>query len=178
MGDGIDKTGLKRLQEDMSAKLDAYNGVEARRRDRERELTKELNARLDAEYGAEMKAAWDARREAEELCRREADRVREAESMASLPWPVGTRLVGWNLPRGYSPDQRMTRTGETAVLEVYKEGDPLPGNTRWDRPSPGQVVLRPLKKDGTPGAKARCWNAYGMAKRWYAEGTDPNAAKG
>lgn len=173
----VDETKLTELQAAMGVATSAFNELERRIYARKGELEDGVRKALNDEFGAEKKALQDAKWSAEVLCREEANRVRRAKSMVSLPWPVGTKLVEFEPPRGGSLDKKMVPTGEKAVLEVYEDGDPVPMNARWHRPSPGQVVLRLLKKDGTPGTKVECWNSYAMVNRWYAEGVDPNEWK-
>jgi hypothetical protein len=64
--------------------------------------------------------------------------------------------VEWNYPR-YGHDYTLYKTKNKAVLQVFKQGDHVPANVRWGRPSVGSLVLRSLKKDGTLGAAVEEW---------------------
>jgi hypothetical protein len=153
----------------------ANSAVEVRRREREYELMKEVRAKLDAEFGAELAATIKVEREASVVLEVEKDRVRELESLAKLPYPVGTVLVEWEYPRWSHDGSKLKKSGNRAVLQLYKQGDPLPGNSRWNRPRVGELVLRYLKKDGTPGMNVKAWQDR-YEGEWMPEGVEPKKA--
>jgi len=41
---------------------------------------------------------------------------------------------------------------------------------RWSRPSPGDLIVRLLKNDGTKGTRLERYNSW-----WNPEGVDPNS---
>lgn len=135
----------------------------------------EIRDRLAAEFGAEAEIVNKAKREAGRACRAEMDRIREIESAASLPYLEGTKLVEWGYPR-WSSGCPMSKTGEVAILEIFKKDDEVPVNCRRNMPDVGAIVLRILKKDGSKGLKVKCWNDR-MKGYWFPEGVDPNAKK-
>ena len=167
----IDKTVLDVLQKDFSKKSKVYDEIMSRRRNRERKLMAEVVAKLDDEFGAEVNAANVARNEAETLLKAEVNRIRAIESLGSLPYPLGTKLIEWKRPR-FSCIGGMSKTGKVAVLEILKEGDSIPDNIRWSKPRIGSIVLRMLKKNGTRSSHLEEW--YDLYKcYWFPEGVEP-----
>lgn len=82
--------------------------------------------------------------------------------------PVGTVLYEWDWARW---DRVWIKTGRSARVtvaspEVISE---LAGNRR--RPYVGRLILRHLKKDGSPSAKFEEW----ASKSWLPEGQEPPA---
>jgi hypothetical protein len=75
-----------------------------------------------------------------------------AERSANTGWlPVGTKVIEWERCRGWGyRDNPFRRTGRTGIVEVYARGAPRHEKLR-DQASVGDVAVRPLKKDGTPG---------------------------
>lgn len=171
----IDKTVLTELQRVMAAKTEAFYDVERRQSDRKIVLMAALNETLKAEFGAERNAAEAAKRLAEEAVKAEADRIREIESKASLPYPVGTKLVEWKIGRNaWESSRDWSKTGVVGVMEIFKAGDEVPENIRWNKPVVGQIVIRHLKKDGSKAARVEVWNDY-MRVCWLPEGMKPKA---
>jgi hypothetical protein len=170
----IDKTVLKALQADMVAKTEVFYDVEKRRRDREQVLMAELNATLKAEFGAERNAAEAAKKVAEEAVKAEVDRIRSIESEAAVPYPVGTKLIGWKRSRNaWTSSRDWSKSGVVGVMEIFKAGDEVPANIRWNTPVAGQIVIRLLKKDGSKAARVEIWNDSYMRNCWLPEGVKP-----
>lgn len=160
-----------RLDEAMRVRME----VERRQYDRKGELEKALRETLYAEFGAEMEAAQSAERKLR-------DELREASDAFALenvtpPHPEGTVLVEWNPPHWSTNACRPT--GRKGVVQVYRAGDPLPLNARWSVPRVGDVVIRELKKDGTPAkAVVAVWrDGSKMEDYWLPEGQKPGWAK-
>jgi hypothetical protein len=170
----IDKTVLMALQTDMAVKTEAFYDVERRRSDRERVLMAGLNATLKAEFGAERNAAEAAKQKAEEAVKVEADRIRALESEAAMPYPVGTKLVEWKKSRNaWMGSREWDKSGVVGVIEIFKAGDEVPENIRWNKPVVGQIVIRYLKKDGSKAARVEIWNDSYMRICWLPEGMKP-----
>lgn len=62
---------------------------------------------------------------------------------------------------------RRVRTGETmsqyreGVVEVYREGDPVQSGLRYSKPTPGDLIIREIKNDGTPSRVVhRIWGGW------------------
>jgi hypothetical protein len=88
-------------------------------------------------------------------------------------YPRGTKLFEWSFKqRGYSPNQKPQPTGKTAILEVFTRNSTTPGNmSPYSIPNLGDVVLRYLKKNGTPSLKVERWNDN-MADSWRSTNTE------
>jgi hypothetical protein len=91
-----------------------------------------------------------------------------------LPYPEGTIMVHWERPCYFSNAHGNYRTtGDRGILQIFRKGDSFPSNQHWGCPRVGDVVIRRLKKDGSPGIQAE---QYGYGRGiWVAEGEDPNA---
>lgn len=159
----------KAVEEAYRVRLD----VEKRRDMTRRELLQNVDETLRASYGAELEAA----NVKERALRDDLRKAEDAERMANvvLPYPEGTVLNHWSRGRYYTISSSWRTTGKRAVVQVYRQGDPLPVNARYNRPEVGQVVLRELKKDGTPGKAVEIWYESAMKNEWLPEGTKPGA---
>lgn len=119
-------------------------------------------------YAERVAAANDAHRAATEA--HDAAKIEAAESGEGLPYPLGTVVVKWENPSCYGNTFPHRATDERARLEVFKTGDEYPLNRgSYSRPDPGQLVLRLLKKNGTPGINVLRFG-NDMATYWLPEG--------
>lgn len=180
MSTEIDKTVRDSLNMALAEKTKAYYEVKSRRAKRECELRREVDAKLNAEFGEEMSAAEKARCEANAALEAEDARVKEIESLASLPYPIGTKLVGWTPSRSLFGGRPVSfsKNGNTGVLEVFKMGDPISATNSWRKPKGGEVVVRMLKKDGSKGLNLEKWIPGHSERYWFTEGVNPNEKKG
>ncbi len=143
------------------------------------ELMTEYGPALTAEQAA-FKLA-DAAVSAEHLRRRTiADQERIDRAAAKLPFPVGSILCQWQYIYRHSQTttKKVALTGVKAKLEIVTAGTVHPANMRWSKASIGDVILRTLKTDGTPGAKYESWwhaNNGGNVPMWQPVGVDLNA---
>ena len=164
--DSIQVLGV--LVEKATAKV---NDVEKRRYDRKSMLERKLHEKLYEEFGVELE---DARRE-QAKAKKE---YQEAVDMVSLErvrldYPEGTILVRWGTGRNpvdFKPI--MIKSNDRVIIQVYRRGDVLPLGIRWGKPNVGEVILREIKKDGTPGKKVELWKTD-MKKYWLPEGQEP-----
>lgn len=164
---------IQELAAKVAETQNALNEVNKTYFDRKCEMEAQMRAVLEAELGASMRAATLACRDARKAFEQEQDRLRAEETAQSLPFPVGTILVHWMYKgRTFSRDVVLT-PHEKAVLQIYKAGD-LPLGSKWFPARPGELVLRYLLKDGTPGKRGDRWVA---GNNWYPEGVNPNTSK-
>ena len=163
---------IKELEKVWLEKTLVKRAVEDRRREREYVLLAEVHAKLNAEFGAELEAARKTENEAKVALSAEENRVREDVTLSKLPYPLGTVLAEWSYGSSTWTPNNLKKTTNKAVLQVFKQGDPLPANVRYNRPSVGSLVLRLLKKDGTTGAAVEQWNPV-YEKCWLPEGVEP-----
>lgn len=91
-----------------------------------------------------------------------------ASAAERAPAPVGSRFCEWSYGRSY-----YGKTGVVGVLEVFTHESKHPNNRRFGLASPGDFVIRHLKKDGTPSLNYTRWSVD-CPHGWFPEGVDPN----
>lgn len=129
---------------------------------------------VDIKYNAELSSARIALNDAQQAADKEA--IQEA---ASLWHPPGTIVHEW-VYKGYTAKQR-TKSGERAIISIWTNESEAPGNIgRWSMPNIGDLILLPLKKDGTPGKKFIQIAKYGKLLeneicKWYLENETPES---
>lgn len=150
---------LKVAEENLARVNSSYQEVLKREYNRKGELEIQLCKTLQDEFGVEKQAVY---REKNRL-QREYEEIRDRIALESveLPYPEGTILLEWKDTRDYNYKPVKCKTGNRAVIQVFRKGDEIPVNQRWKNfsISVGDVVLRELKKDGTPGKKFERWIA-------------------
>jgi len=165
---------IQELEAKVSETQIALNEVNKTYFDRKHELEAQMRAVLQAEFGATMNAAEKAFREARKAFEQEENRLRAEETAQNLPFPIGTILVLWSYQGGNSFSRDVVLTPYVkAVLQIYQTGDP-PLGSKWCPARPGELVLRHLLKDGTPGKRGDRWV---KSDNWYPEGVNPNKPK-
>ena len=82
----------------------------------------------------------------------------------------GETLYFWTHPKYDYTKYIQTKS---AIVQIFREGDEYPDNCRWDKPSIGDIILRYLKNNGTPGKKIERYG-YMLNKSWFKLGVDPN----
>jgi hypothetical protein len=117
-------------------------------------------------------------------CAAQAEVDAEAVELARVgdngPAPIGTRFVAWKT-EWFS--KRKHITDSVAVVEVWSRDSEHHGGMRHCLPSPGDFVLRELKKDGTPSARFyrfprhECGRVWGRGHIWLQEGVTPEGAE-
>lgn len=151
------------------ARQRAEHDRDAKRRRSLDAFAAKLDAELDAEFGPGLAALrqeeWDAR---EAL---DAARLAEGrERLADLPRGV---LVEWaqeqtSWSRSTGP---VKPTGRRAVLEVVGPHFRAPAGRVHGLPRQGEVILRLLKKDGSPAPPfeelPRSWEGPDAWRRWW-----------
>lgn len=132
--------------ETRTALSEAEGAVRALRQQRDAEISAAKALIMD-KYMPQLAAAERLAHDAAEAHRASED------ALAAHPWE-GRRV--YREVEAYN--NRWSRTSHKvrveAIFEVYRSWTPVPGNmSRWSRPAIGDPVVRPLKKDGTPGLK-------------------------
>ena len=160
---------LESLQQALAQAEEKRRGVEARWRIRKSELDAKTEKMLRCEMGAELDAAKEQVSIATAAEKVQADIDRRTESEKILPYPEGTRLYEWKHEFRFGGGN-VVKSGKVGIIQLFKEGDALPANMgTWHRPYDGQIVIRELKKDGTPGLKVYDWREW-MFGHWLPEG--------
>lgn len=66
--------------------------------------------------------------------------------------PAGTLMEEWKIPRHTYGRGPAVLTGRKGILEIITRDSVHPGNiSGWSRPAVGQIVVRIIRKDGSPG---------------------------
>jgi hypothetical protein len=122
---------------------------------------------LAEEFNAKTNAAFVRFDEAEAALL--AARIALAETDPRL----GTTLVEWGRNRNrWRPT--WGKTGRTGVVQILRPGDPRADKASYTSPQDGDLVIRPLLKDRTPG---KIVIRIGYAPGWCPEGVDPNVPR-
>lgn len=129
----------------------------------------------DKKFGPGIASKEQAVERAREALEAEAKRL--AETGEGMKLKPGTKLLEWASPR-FSIRHKLEPTGVAGVIEVWTESSARPENlSRWRIPSPGSVVLRILKKDGTLSSKFVHSDYGGEFFNWLPEGRKPEKRK-
>lgn len=145
--------------------------VKTLRADREEFINTQVElalSRWNDANGNALQLAEDQLAEWRKKLTAEADRLRLAESASLLPYPEGTIVTEARMPK-HSFNGVLRPTGKRGVIQIFRAGDKYPTNLgAYSVPDVGDVVVRELKKDGTPGLMVRklcgCWSS------WYKDG--------
>lgn len=160
---------IDQLQQNLSKAERALSAISS---DREREKQRRLKAvdkALDEMFGASKAEAIEVVRVAQDAY----DTACEENPLPHKRFKVGQALVEWKFPgSAWSTDRRRTPQRK-GIVQVFKRGDMLPGNTgSYSTPTPGTIIVRPLRKDGSPGKAVAQW-----LDDWHPVGVDPNKAQ-
>jgi len=173
---------LEELWQEYKRKSEEHEKVRLARMEFESGLMTAIRRQVQEKFGAEEAEADRAERDAGNAFHAEENRLRIEETATKLPHPEGAVLCEWASPWRYGNigQKEMKPTGRKAILQIYRPGDLLPGNVRYCGPVPGRIVLRFLKKDGTPGAAVQMVGRRNLfaengesTVRWLPEGKEP-----
>lgn len=145
--------------------------VSAEKNRRLEEAKKKIDSDIRHEFGVKLEIAFKAKNDAFVACQK----AEVAAATENAPVPVGTKLIGWGYTKyaGYGAKREAQVIG---VLEVYSYGTPIQANGRRRlQLSPGQYIVRLLKKGDTPGAVVERY-AHGKYV-WLPEGQTPPEEK-
>jgi hypothetical protein len=157
-----------------------HDALQVQHRDRRAKLLRAFERQLDAELDVEFKEPL-AQALAEKLATKKAwEEVRNAALLsAALATPreilLGTRVEEWLSPK-YCPRDPKKPTGRQGVLEVVISTSEHPDNSSYRAPV-GTVVVRILKKDGTP-SKKYVYRQWSIENEWRPCATQPAAEVG
>lgn len=139
-------------------------------------LTEEFNTRLAREleaggYNERVLAARIAEHEARKTLEAEKERIALSETVH--PYPLGTRMVEWKYWTHHYHNRPENRalTGRVGILEVITSTSEHPANKTYGLANRGDLVIRILKKDGTPSKMYEQVRRH-CAYHWVPEGTD------
>lgn len=145
----------------------AFFAVESKYRERRYALELEVHRKLQAEMGEELAQARMNVSEAERAWKAEDDRL--VIAAATPMHQEGTILTEWTWNRSTN---KWLNTKNRAVMQVYRQGDEYAGAS-YRCPMVGTIIIRPLKKDGTPGKKLHQWDNEVSPRFWVPEGIEP-----
>lgn len=169
------------LEQSLQRAVLARIAAQKERGDFENKLRSEFNAALSRSlrekgYDRRLYDAMTAESQAREALEKEKTRIALEET--KHPYPLGTRMVEWEYLHRHSyvfnpADRRLT--GKVGILEVITPTSEHPTSTVRSRARPGDLVIRLLKKDGSPSklyvivpSRTRTWGQM----YWVPEGTD------
>jgi hypothetical protein len=155
-------TEKERYAETLSNQRDCH------KRERERHYNTIIAQEIQEKFGTTVQDAVQESNQAKQRYRDEQNRIAIQTSLSKLPYPEGTIMIQWT--KSYR-DTAYILTKEKGKLEIFREGDSFPLNRRWFRPSPGDLIVRLVKKDGTTGIQIDKYHS----NVWFPEGIDPNS---
>lgn len=139
------------------------------RRDLEREARDRITKDVEERYGEAVRSANIRVYEA----RKALDAAKEVQAKTCL---TDERIyVEWTTSGRYW--DRTPRPGRRGKLEIFTRESAVPGNlATYSQPCPGDIVMRVLKKDGTPSSRfeRNGWNPDSSRRTWYPEGEKPS----
>lgn len=144
-----------------------------------RRLTAEFERKLRDELDAKYKKPLAELKAAEATAQAALDAALVAVAGAR-ELPKGT-LYEWRRKesRPWARDYALRPTGRRGVLEVVTRGSAFPSNQgSWRRPAVGTVIVRLLKKDGSPSLMWETWheNPVSHQANWLPAGVKPEGA--
>jgi hypothetical protein len=134
--DVLSRARLENLNRQMDA-LREQIGITSRAV--EAEVNATYKSRIDAQK-QEMSEAWDLARKA---------RLEVANGHPMVGKKVFARAGGYSIRNLYG------------IVEVFVEGDPVPSNKKWGLPTPGTLVVRLLKADGSRSTRFERCSSWG-----------------
>lgn len=87
-------------------------------------------------------------------------------------YPEGTVVYEWVVSNRWTNPPTKSKTGKTGIVEIYDGTKPISQTLKYSVPSIGAIIVRYLKKDGTPSLVFDSGN-YNLSK-WYSEGDTPD----
>lgn len=144
------------LLEASQAATDALRTLRDERDNKKYASMNALEAALKAEFGERLNALTKAASAAESAHRDEEARIRT--EAAKPPFPVGTVLDRWDTPGRWAREKKPT--GERGVVEIFGPDSQSPANMQHNLARTGDVVIRFVKKDGTPSLRYEVWTDW------------------
>lgn len=132
---------------------------------------REIETRIKKEYAPQFLALEEKRNGLEKT--RIEKRIKEAEKDTYKGRTPGTLFEEY-VPRTFNRNE-LVSSGRLAELQIFRPEDPLPHNmASYNRPSPGDLVLRVFRKDGSP-SKVVLGTWSFKKSSWIPKGDDPEA---
>jgi hypothetical protein len=135
-------------------------------------LVSEYRLKVSAEVSEEYKDRVEQLAEAERVAKAAEVAAKDAAAKQGVDarCPIGTILTRWKWNRWANAHRgSYEKTNERGAYDVITSESNHPANIRWGRARIGQYVVRPLKKDGTPGIAYKT-----NLDLWFPEGINPN----
>lgn len=148
------------INEQVKPLIEAANKLEQSIR---KDITEKHKGNIDALYNAFLSS-------------RELLNQQLVSDAASIWYSPGTMVWYWCKERH---GNEIKKTDIKGIVEVYDGTQDVPNNySRWNRPEIGNIIIRTLKKDGTPGIKFENISKYNRLTEnsstvWCAENDTP-----
>jgi hypothetical protein len=143
---------------------------ETEERDLRVEAHDKINEQLQEKYGKRLEAAATKAQEARIAY--EDARVNAAATQAEIP--LGTKMARWEHVRDPNKYHEWIwqPTKQRGVVEVFTRESEHNAGRRWSTPDIGEVVIRVLRKNGTPSKEVVRFHGYGAQRshEWVREG--------
>jgi len=142
-------------------------------RSKQDEIEKRQREELDRET-ASLKKAHQEALVAREQARANRDDVlvEEARSRPKGRLLVGARVRKWERATYFSSKPSLWYgTDRRGIVEVWARDSECPTNLRYSLPKPGDVIVRPYRRDGKLGRSIV--QGYRLFE-WFPEGVNPN----
>jgi hypothetical protein len=166
----MDIDALRRADRDASAAYWTLKQERSeKRRKQEAEALESIRAALALEYGERMKHLSQQR---DEAARQLAEAEAEIGKADLANYPTGIVAEWGHFRHSYGRGAKRL-TGKRGVFEVRMPDTQFAGNiSSYRLPAIGQVFIRLLKKDGTPGLGFQV-SQFGKFGNWLSEGESP-----
>lgn len=159
----MSKEQLKLAADEAAA---AFDVIQAERDTRQREARE----RIAAEYADRMQSAWKVREAARKAY------LEAVSNEASHPWD-GKRVYKMVTIRSRFNSAPIREQRVEGLVEVVRLDSRFAGNlSSYSRPRLGSVIVRKIKKDGTPSLQlVQGFHIHGLDKEWKLAEDDGNA---
>jgi hypothetical protein len=145
---------MNQFQEAIAAATKAKSAIERLRREAINAATDAINTEYSERVDAASEVLWKAEKAARD----------NIDATAAHPWD-GRRVV--LVKPKYARYGGHLTGHETlhGIVEVVRQSSDFPANMRWSRPTLGKVIIRKVKKDGTPSLQFYDWGD-GKIENW------------
>jgi hypothetical protein len=140
-------TRLEELLEASEAAERHVRKLEHERFEEEYKLKKRLQEQLDGIFGEPIRTAKEAHAIAKTAWQSEYDRI--ALESAKPSYPVGTKVQKW-ISSNYDRKTWIRSKEDIGMVEIITPESKHPATKTYGKARIGEVVVRKLKKDGTP----------------------------
>jgi len=164
---------LKVMQDARAEARQYQHKIEA---DKERQL-RAAEERIERELKPRREHLADLRRiEVDAVAAWHSAKIEDTRQRAGKGgmFAIGTSMAEWKNGRSYfgSPRYDWSKTGRVGTIQIWTPETSYPENQRWGLPSPGDLFIRILKKDGKESLNYETLRGN-FKGTWMPEGQKP-----